>query len=515
MTKITQFISGLGFSSDTQQITNAQCYNVINSTNSPTTTIKLQEAMSFHDLENTFGISVDVGLNFGVFSGGSTTSYLRQMQEKDYSLSLNYYEVASAEIKLEAAGYGTNGFLNDIGKAIYNNGTNKYFGLVCGDQYVTSYQVGAVLALGININLESNYQKKQFISASGGSFGDIFSASTSIENIVQSLSLNGEITLNAFQIGGEPQYLSSILKTNSTGDYYSTSCNLQNMNDCVQAANGLLTYATKNFTNQFSFNPANNLFQIQYLFQYQPIEYLGVTPPPSLITPEVTSARKNLANALFENQYYQQKITELYASYPEINTSSGSKTQFSDNFNTQIQNLLNVVQSNLNLLTNSDDPEMNPINCYNQPQACPEIANNILSNLQPITAGNLTFFNVVSHYYTSPIDNCQCGTPGAQVSFYYTGSEWGYLNDPGLCDQVYDLETLTIAGNNSILVFDTKSVQNGLAWHWQLSEAELHANGDIQFNQVNAPGAGAACTPTWLYSHEFQVQIEPYQPDLI
>lgn len=521
-----QIIAGFGFSSDTQQITDAQCYNVVNSTNSPTTTFHLQEAVTFDDIQKVFGISVNVGLNFGLFSSGSTVSYLRQMEEKDYSLSLNYYETATATVKLEPTGYGPKGFLNEIGAAVYNNGSNPYFGVACGDQFVTDYQVGAILAMGINIELESNYQKQQFISASGGSLGDIFSASVTIENIAQSLSLNGQISMNAFQIGGEPQYLSEVLQTNSTGGYYISSCSIQSMNSCVKAAEGLLNYAKNNFTQQFSFNPAHNLYQIKYQFDYQPAIYFGVTPPASLVTPEVIAARKALANALFENQYYDQKFTELYASYPIVNISPSVKMQFSDNFDSNIKSLWNVVKNNLEILTNTDDPEMSAISCYDQPQSCPQIANGILSSLQQITEANITALNLdqIQYYYTSPIDQCGGNPPDAKVAFYYTGDQWGYINDSDICDHVHEISKFVINGTFSEVTFqtfswggclpiDTKNTVEYYIDYWIFAGAEALANGNIQFNSVNTD-AGWACNPTIFYQYEFPVQIEPFQPDL-
>jgi hypothetical protein len=58
---------------------------------------------------------------------------------------------------------------------------HEYFGITCGSHYVSSYKVGAVLIMGINVGFKSHYDKETFESKVSGGWGDIFSASHQIK----------------------------------------------------------------------------------------------------------------------------------------------------------------------------------------------------------------------------------------------------------------------------------------------------------------------------------------------
>ena len=134
-------------------------------------------------MENKLGVSVSISGKYGMFSADTKASYIRSVLDKDYSLSLNYYEYATNNVVVQLVGYGNEAF-TESGKGFYNGGKNKYFGLLCGDHYITSYQQGALLTMGLNIKLSSSNAKKEFKEKAGATFGDIIRAAESIKSVV-------------------------------------------------------------------------------------------------------------------------------------------------------------------------------------------------------------------------------------------------------------------------------------------------------------------------------------------
>lgn len=511
MSNNDESLPGFGYSSDTQQVVQQKCYNVVNiAAGSPANSITLTSAASFENLQEQIGVDVSVGGGYGMFSASATASFLKSMQETDYTMSINYYEMASVIMQGEVYGYGPYEVLNPVGQAVYNNGTNKFFGIDCGDQIITGYNAGAALLMGIKMTFLNSAEKEQFSAKLGVSFADIFSVTTAIKEAATNTQEDATVAITAFQIGGQPQYLSEIFTSNNSGSYFATACSIFNMTSCLDAANGLLGYANSNFSTQFSFSPQQNIYPIGTPIYTDASQY-GVNLPASLVTPEVASARKNISTMLLENQYYDQKFTELSKSYPVTSIGPNVTTTFSDGFMANFTNLWSVVKNNLEVLADIN-PQTSAIGCYNTPQNCLSIVDNIQSNIQEITSEDLSIFTPLQYYYSTALDSCGGSNPSATTEFYYIGDDqWGYINDPNLTDKVQRVIQFNINGVNSTIQLVTNS---GSFDQWQLSNAEVLDNGDLAFHEVQT-GCWDACRPTVFNKYEFPVQIEPYQPDLI
>ena len=97
--------------------------------------------------------------------------------------------------------------------------------------------------------------------------------------------LDGEVSVLAYQVGGDPSRLGNILKKDGNGTYYVISCSLQDMDSCSAAANGLLSYAESDFNSQFSFSDGKGISPLGAGYtQHHPIRYIGLTDPPSFVT---------------------------------------------------------------------------------------------------------------------------------------------------------------------------------------------------------------------------------------
>jgi hypothetical protein len=407
-------VAGAGYSTDSQQVPSQLCYNAtVSSISGQSASLQLDTAQSFSDIQNDVRISVSLKGGVGMFSADAQASYLQSMEDKEYSMSLNYYYYAFTTAAVQLAGVELDA-LNDFGKSMYsNNATYPYFGIFCGDQYISAYDEGAMLLMGINIQFSSKYEKTQFDLHAEASFGDIFSASGQIQQIASQYSITGSVVMQAFQIGGDPSQLSYILNKDSNGDYYVLTCSLNAMTNCISAASGMLDYAKYNITTQFSFANNTGLTPLGTGFiSYNPIYYVGLTPPPSLVTPNVTEDRLTLANDLLENQYYEQNLYSLLNGYPVAwdTTSTLYAT---------IQNLYQTAQNNVAAIMNSANPQAGGLGCYTFPNQCDTITQNINSNLVSINGSDLNFLSPIQFVY-----------PSVFGEYYYDGSNYAILPYP-------------------------------------------------------------------------------------
>jgi hypothetical protein len=78
----------------------------------------------------------------------------------------------------------------------------------------------------------------------GASFGSFGSVSTDIQNVANAHGISGKVTIEAYQVGGNPSELAKILNKDEKGNYYAAMCSLTDMISCQKAVNGLLDYAT-------------------------------------------------------------------------------------------------------------------------------------------------------------------------------------------------------------------------------------------------------------------------------
>ncbi len=377
-------IPGAGFSHDTQQIPPNVCYDtVVTATTGQQGTINLKTAMSFTDIEKLLHFSVEADGDFGMFSAEADADYLRTIQDLDYSLSLNYSEFLYDTVMDRLVGPGQHA-LTESGKEIYNDASiNKYFGILCGDDYISAYQQGASLLMGLNIRFSSHFDKEQFSAHASASFGDLINASTQIQTMASQYNIHGTVIIEAYQKGGDPAQLSKILAKDKSGVYYALSCDLQHMGNCVKAANGLLTYAVDDFPQQVSFNPDKGLVPLGNGFvTHDPITEYGLTPPPSLVTKDVIDNRTYLATALKANQFYQQKLNGLINGYPVPWATN------TDMYKSLVK-LYQTATNNIDAITSPGNPDDGALKCYNHPELCQATTQAIKAQTQTITDADL------------------------------------------------------------------------------------------------------------------------------
>ena len=77
--------------------------------------------------------------------------------------------------------------------------------------FIDSYKSGATLVLGMKLEFHNHAEKEKFTIHAEASFGPFASVSSTIQRIAQQNSISGSVTIQGYQIGGNPPELAKIL----------------------------------------------------------------------------------------------------------------------------------------------------------------------------------------------------------------------------------------------------------------------------------------------------------------
>lgn len=399
--------AGNGYSSDTHQLTPHACFNVsIASISHQQALLQLDYAISYLELKQKLGGSLSIKGDVAILSAEAKVSYTKSVEEKEFTMSLNYYQYAHSNVDVEV-GYP---FLTELGKTYYANGHNKNFRLLCGDYFISSYQQGAMLMFSLNIHFKSVKEKTEFKREYGVSFLGIKIATKTVKEYAEKTRTTGKISVEGFQLGGDPSQLSYILNNNVNSGYYATACVLTNMDTCVKTASRLSDYAKTEFPKQFSFKHNKGLTPLGIHFTHLiPVHYIGLEMLGSLVTPKIKRIRENLLDKYKENEYYQQNL------YPFIN--NGYPVLIDNDFKAKANVLNEKVDKNMVILMRQNG---GALDCYNFPDKCENIAANINSNLENVRHNSdFKFIDTIKYVYT---------TEGGM--FYNSGDGRSWLPEP-------------------------------------------------------------------------------------
>lgn len=418
---------GYGYSSDMHQTAPFACYQQTATENPHDESIvRLSQAMSYSDFLSTVHASFNASGGYGLFSANADADYFRSLQDRSYSLSLNYAYVLYRNNNLQLGGYGEKA-LTPWGQSAYDSGDNPLFGVTCGNNVYTSYALGASLLMSIEIKFASSEEKQTFTAHAGASFGDIANASAEINKEVNQYHLHGSVTIQAYQSGGTPSNLNKILSKNSEGTYYALTCHLDKMDDCIQAANGILAYAQNEFPKQISYSQNKGLSSLGIGFaSYQPISKIGLKNPQSIVTTAIKQDRETLASELLESDYYKDHLGRLVDDYPVVWNVSSSAYKDANYYYKQ-------ATKNVMTLLSPQNPQEGGAGCYDEPGECPEIFDNIQEKVVPISySKDLGFLSGVKNIFdmTGGLNSQGLGTTTYGVIYPINGSgdEWGYVN---------------------------------------------------------------------------------------
>lgn len=87
-----------------------------------------------------------------MFSAKSDVQFMKEVKVGDFSLSINYYQYSQYEVAMDI-GFGPAGALTQDWRQVYGppDNPNPRFGLICWDNYISSYKVGATLIVSLKL----------------------------------------------------------------------------------------------------------------------------------------------------------------------------------------------------------------------------------------------------------------------------------------------------------------------------------------------------------------------------
>ena len=109
---------------------------------------------------------------FAMYSNSSDATYLRSIRNTNYSMSLNYYKDIRRTDTVNVTG------LNADGTAVHTGMFKKRFGLLCGDQYISSYETGGLLLMSLNLEFANYLHMEKYQKQINHTYFDIYNATS-------------------------------------------------------------------------------------------------------------------------------------------------------------------------------------------------------------------------------------------------------------------------------------------------------------------------------------------------
>ena len=379
---------GTGYSHDTLAIAPVACYaplTVTRSGQSSTVNFSLRQDVS--QIADSFGVTANFSGAVGIFGADGLIRYLNELKENNYSIGLNYSEEISDSVN-SSYSYVTDTILNDTGKAIYANGQNPLFRLFCGDTLITGYDEGAGLIMSMKISFSDKSQKEIFASHIGAGITSFLNAAGDASSIAAQYHLTGQISILAYQLGGDPSQLAKMLGSSVV------TCSLASVDDCKLTAKDLIDYATNIFPTQIVQQNGvwlSSLAPIGAIKTDFQVSDFGMLLAPNYATPDVLAARSSLADKFNHNKYYADNLYSILNSY---------KVPLDPSYQAQVTGLNNTVQKNLKLFSATPNGS-SALDCWKFPYKCVDNANYLLGLLQGIESGSVfnTIIGPILHNY--------------------------------------------------------------------------------------------------------------------
>lgn len=313
---------GQGWSSDNNVLVGQCLLGSINHIGTPYGSLTLDTLYHYDEFLNQMNLKIDGNFSLLGFKAGLSSEYENFLKDTKYSQTLIYRAIIllkNRHFMLPNKPYPLTWF----GKQYIND--PKSFRLHCGDQFVAEQQIGGALYVIVKFNFLDQQTKLKFNNELHASFQSLANLTINLKNLSQSFRSNGDISLMAFQIGGDPTKLGNILG----GDLQSKTaavldCALSNLDACYRSLNLILIYASQpganNFPSQFSVDDESSLVGpgiIKNIYQ----SYDTVLPIPattSLVTSEVFEARRWLSEQFEQNIIATNQVNSIIDDNPPL-----------------------------------------------------------------------------------------------------------------------------------------------------------------------------------------------------
>ena len=342
--------------------------------------LSIQQTTDFDDLSKQLDVDMSSNVGWGKFSTSAAAKYIRALQNNTHSLHFTYLNTISTDAAFNFGDVFGEDALNTTGLALFRQGVDEFIA-ACGDTYVDQTRLGATLAVTIQVNFKTQLQKSQFEASFKGKIDSLSETYISLNRALQESGSSASIEILAFQMGGQPMYLNSVLGSNKDG-HHVVHCTTSQNENCVNILDDVTAYAQASgawektgFAKQIQLDEttlrAESLHPIQSSFaRLSSYRNFGIPIPKKTISPEAIAARKKL------NMLYDQN--EANVSFSEAIVHSAPFEMLEHSTQLELKKISSMLKSDSNTIQSSE-----AIECFlpETQEDCPQIVDNIEKRL--------------------------------------------------------------------------------------------------------------------------------------
>jgi len=247
LTSNSFLIKGRGYSSIIKDLLPSACYDGKVSYSNANTKYEVLSDMSYDQLKNKFESMFGFGIGVSLLGLNFKNEFLNQVKSTHtrtvVNFMINYKTEASIEFDVGEK------VLSEYGRSVYQNGKNRLFEVICGDQIVSKADLEAVLVISFIFTHDNTTEIKELSNKFSFNFLELvkYDLKTELTDSKKYDSINIEI--KAFQTGGLPEKLSNIFFTKD-GSLPVVSCSPRNLEDCYKIKQAFNDYIRNDFNNQ-------------------------------------------------------------------------------------------------------------------------------------------------------------------------------------------------------------------------------------------------------------------------
>ncbi|MBY0470747.1 hypothetical protein K2X30_06215 [bacterium] len=291
-----QAVLGTGWATDSQKFKGGCIEGTQVSQGISQANLSFKQTISHDTLQKEFGFGAGGRARYGAVEASAAARFVSESKSDSFSIAAIY--IGDYQFKNLIM---TKPKLSEVGKL--NQVNDERFIDGCGDEFVEQAKLGAKIFFTIRIDFTSESDKKAF-EANFNISGPAWSASGEVKNAVNQFSQKTQVTVGAYQMGGDVSRLSEIF---GNTDLF-VKCSLGKFSECESVLSAALKYATKDFSSQLQAkgdDPAQQGGPVVLRYLTKPYATAGIhLKNPPLVRDEVKAARRTLES--YMNSFYTQ-----------------------------------------------------------------------------------------------------------------------------------------------------------------------------------------------------------------
>jgi len=207
--------------------------------------------------------------------GSEFTAYINALSKNTDDVSqYDYAWLLGDDTSLLIQGYGLKA-LNKQGQEIYNTQKNL-FDIKCGGYALSQYLNGSLITAALTIHFSNPAESEDYRIKTLSDPRMLYNRIQILQTLASQYKYSGTVTIQAIQLGGTPSALATTGMIKNVKGYYALTCNLEDMQKCIDATNGYYNYITHNYPEQIDTSTGKGLIPLLAELRDIPKRYLGL-----------------------------------------------------------------------------------------------------------------------------------------------------------------------------------------------------------------------------------------------